>query len=143
MNSRDRYDSLLRYYAAKYDLDWLWLKAQMLVESSADPMARSEAGARGLMQFMPDTWREVMVDADPHNPELSIWAGARYMRQLMNRYGNDLPLALAAYNWGLGHLDRVLAQHPRDWHAFLPDETKDYLRHITTLQKGGLATAAA
>ncbi len=67
-------------------------------ESRMDPHARSAAGARGLLQLMPRTARSLGSSAD--NPRASISAGARYLSEMLNRFGGNLELALAAYNAG-------------------------------------------
>jgi soluble lytic murein transglycosylase-like protein len=65
-------------------------------ESRMNPRARSGAGARGLLQLMPQTARE--LGTSPDDPAASIRAGARYLSQMLKRFGGNLELALAAYN---------------------------------------------
>ena len=79
-------------------------------ESGYNPLARSAKGAKGLMQLMPDTAKRYGVD-NPLDPEQNIQGGAAYLRDLLKLFGNDLNLALAAYNAGEGSGDRV-RQHP-------------------------------
>ena len=74
-------------------------------ESRMNPHARSGAGARGLLQLMPQTARE--LGARPADPRASIRAGARYLSQLLKRFNGDLELALAAYNAGPTAVDRA------------------------------------
>ena len=69
-----------------------------------DPAAHSDAGALGLLQVMPGTAREVGLTA--YEPGANVLAGARYLRQLLDRYG-DVDLALAAYNAGPTTIDRA------------------------------------
>ena len=69
-----------------------------------NPAALSAAGARGLLQVMPGTARELGLTADI--PAANVLAGARYLRLLLDRYGN-LDLALAAYNAGPATIDRL------------------------------------
>jgi hypothetical protein len=76
------------------------LAAQLYAESNFNPFARSPAGAEGIAQFMPGT-AEAMGLRDPFDPAASIDAQARLMRDLLGRFGS-VPLALAAYNAGLG-----------------------------------------
>jgi len=134
MKSQDRYDSLLRYYASQYQLDWLLLKAQDMAESAMHPMAVSPVGARGLAQFMQNTWEEwrdgipgvqemppqSLAYLQPENPEACIHAQAAYMAWLIKHCG-EVRKALAAYNFGIG---RVLRGDP--W----PKETRDYVARI-------------
>ena len=74
-------------------------------ESRMNPRARSGAGARGLLQLMPQTARE--LGTSPDDPRASIRAGARYLSQLLKRFGGDLELALAAYNAGPTAVERA------------------------------------
>ena len=74
------------------------LVAVAYVESNMDPDARSHAGAEGLLQLMPATARELRADATV--PDQNVRAGARYLDQMLERFGGDLELALAAYNAG-------------------------------------------
>lgn len=127
MDFKDRYDSLLQYWAAQFNLDWKMVKAQMLAESAADPKARSSAGACGLMQFMPATWAEWGRGEDIFNPEASIRSGCAYMRWLTEQL-TEYDMALAAYNWGIGNLKRAVVAG--DWRGRLPQETATYLKRI-------------
>jgi len=70
-----------------------------------DPGARSGAGARGLLQLMPRTARA--LGATPDDPRTNISAGARYLSEMLSRFGGNLELALAAYNAGPAAVERV------------------------------------
>lgn len=85
--------------ATKYALDPNLVAAVIWAESSGDPDAVSSKGARGLMQLMPETARELGVREvlDPHE---NVEGGTRYLRQLLDAHEGDLSLALAAYNAG-------------------------------------------
>lgn len=105
------YDDLIRKYARKYGLDWRFVAAQMFQESGFDPKAKSWAGARGLMQVMPRTAREMGFDPkDLYDPETSIAAGTLYMHRMIQLKDPNQPLeeryrfALASYNAGYGHV---------------------------------------
>lgn len=125
MNASDRYDSLIAYYAELHGRDPRQVKRQIRVESAFTPTAKSAAGALGLMQFMPATWHDIgWPGEDPMNPEASIRAGCRYMATLEQMTGR-LDLALAAYNWGIGHILKIKAAP--DWRDLLPAETQGYL----------------
>jgi len=80
------------------------LVATALVESRMDPSAKSHAGARGLLQLMPATARELRLDGD--DPATNVLAGARYLRQMLDRFGS-VDLALAAYNAGPTAVERA------------------------------------
>jgi soluble lytic murein transglycosylase-like protein len=83
--------------AAKTGVPASLLVATAYVESRMDPSAQSGAGARGLLQLMPATARELRLDGD--DPATNVLAGAQYLHQLINRFGS-VDLALAAYNAG-------------------------------------------
>lgn len=133
MNKNDRYDSLIRFYAEKWGLDWKDCKAQLLQESRLDPKAVSKVGAEGLAQAMPGTWADyrkaISEQADPFNPESSIDFLGWYMASLLKQFV-ELEYALAAYNWGRGNLHRVLTLYGAKWRDHLPQETEDYLERI-------------
>lgn len=75
-------------------------------ESAFQPCAVSSKGAEGLMQLMPATQASLGVE-DPFDPEESLMAGARLLRELLSRYNGSLPLALSAYNAGPSRVDRA------------------------------------
>lgn len=132
MNPRERYQSLLDFYAAEHGVPAELLRAQMLTESNADPTARSPVGAEGLFQAMPGTFVEVMgTGHDPFNPETSIEFGVRYMARLLTYYHGTETLAVAAYNYGLRHVDHLLSTFGEQWRQHLPTETRDYLARVS------------
>ena len=81
------------------------VRAVMQVESAFNPRARSPKGALGLMQLMPATARQYGV-MNAFDPSENVRAGVSYLRALLDRYGNDETLALAAYNAGPGAVDK-------------------------------------
>ena len=85
--------------AQKYDLPVNLIKGVIRAESNFQVKAVSHAGAQGLMQLMPDTARELGVN-NPFNIEENIDGGSRYLRKMLDSFGGDLKLALAAYNAG-------------------------------------------
>src|SRR3954449_2086296 len=80
------------------------LVATAFEESHMDPNAHSGAGAKGLLQLMPATARELRLDGD--DPATNVLAGARYLRQMIDRFGS-IDLALAAYNAGPNAVERA------------------------------------
>jgi soluble lytic murein transglycosylase-like protein len=87
--------------ARAYQLEPALIHAVISAESGYNPLARSPKGAKGLMQLMPGTARRYGVD-NPLDPKQNIYGGAAYLRDLLTLFGNDLNLALAAYNAGEG-----------------------------------------
>jgi soluble lytic murein transglycosylase len=117
-------------------------------ESSFDSATISPAGARGLMQLMPGTAaavaRQIGMTVTPvalvFDPQQNMRLGIAYLREVLDRYGGNLPLALAAYNAGPGRVDQWLAENgdPRvgpvdmiDWIELIPfEETRDYVQRV-------------
>jgi soluble lytic murein transglycosylase-like protein len=105
-----RYAGLIESSAASNGLDPALVKAVIAVESAFDPLAQSPKGAIGLMQVLPETGERYGVAGDARrstaqklfDPATNLRIGARYLRDLLARFSNDLPLALAAYNAGEG-----------------------------------------
>ena len=126
------WDDLVRQAAERNALPATWVRAVLQAESAGDPHAVSGAGAMGLMQLMPGTWKEVRrtlnLGADPFDPHDNIAAGAAYLRWLHDRYGEAG--FLAAYNAGPGRYDDHLATGRP-----LPAETISYVEFVTRLMK--------
>ena len=103
------YDELVRKYSDHYGFDWRLVTAQMYQESKFNPEAKSHIGARGLMQLMPRTAKEMGVK-DISDPASSIRGGVKYLDWLRDRFDADLVISdrlwftLAAYNAGAGHV---------------------------------------
>jgi soluble lytic murein transglycosylase-like protein len=97
--------------AKRYGIDPRILSSVCFTESRYRLDAISPKGARGLMQFMPDTARRYGLQ-DPHDPRAAIDAGARYLRDLLFRFNGRLDLALAAYNAGEGTVESFLTGIP-------------------------------
>jgi hypothetical protein len=89
----------IREMAHRYGVSEALIAAVIAVESEYNPRAVSRKGAQGLMQLMPETASSLRVN-DPFDPRTNIEAGVRHLRRLMDRFDNNLPLVLAAYNAG-------------------------------------------
>lgn len=97
--------------AQRYGIDARLLRTVCFAESRFRVEAVSPKGARGPMQFMPDTATRYGL-ANPHDPKAAIDAGARYLRDLLQRFGGRVDLALAAYNAGEGTVESFLSGRP-------------------------------
>lgn len=118
---------------AKYDLPTGLLRSVATVESGGNPYATSGAGARGLFQFMPGTAKDLGIN--PLDPSQAANGAARYLRQLLNQTGGNLEDALAAYNWGIGNVQKK-------GRAASPLETQMYVPKVLAgLPTGAAATA--
>ena len=97
--SRNEINNLISKYADKNGLDEDFVKAVINQESGFNPNATSHCGAMGLMQLMPATAQGLGV-TNAYDAEQNIEGGTKYLKGLMDRFGNDKSLALAAYNAG-------------------------------------------
>jgi hypothetical protein len=96
-----RFDEFIRQASALYQIPEALVRAVIKVESDYDPRAVSYAGARGLMQLMPETAARMQVK-DINDPRENIFGGVRYLRVLANMFNGDLDLSVAGYNAGEG-----------------------------------------
>lgn len=119
--SRSTIDRYVAQSAAASGIDPALLAAMISNESGFNPYATSGAGARGLMQLMPQTAASLGV-TDAYDPEQNVRAGARYLRALLDRFGT-LQLAVAAYNAGPAAVERYGGVPP-----YL--ETRAYVRNV-------------
>lgn len=127
------FDAYVTEAATRANIPSAWITAVMRAESTGDASAVSPKGAMGLMQIMPDTWRELRttlnLGAYPYDPRDNIVAGAAYLRWLYDRYGDAG--FLAAYNAGPGRYEELLGGS-----RALPDETRKYVTRVTRLLRG-------
>ncbi len=125
-------DAAIEAAAARHHVDPSLVRSVVKVESNFNPNAVSRKGAMGLMQLMPATARSLNV-VNPFDPEQNVDAGVRHLRKLLDSYGGNVRLSLAAYNAGSGAVARSAGvPHFR--------ETQNYVRRITSLYNNGDAT---
>jgi soluble lytic murein transglycosylase-like protein len=120
--------------ARVYQLEPALIHAVISAESGYNPLARSPKGARGLMQLMPDTARRYGVE-NPLDPRQNIHGGAAYLRDLLTLFGNDMNLALAAYNAGEGAVMEYGHRIPpyRETIQYVPKVLSYYRRYKTMM----------
>jgi soluble lytic murein transglycosylase-like protein len=116
------YDSLIREVAERYGVEYALVKAVIKAESDFNRLAISSKGALGLMQLMPATAAQHMV-RDVFLPRDTLEGGCRHLRMLLDRYGGNLPLAIAAYNAGTRRVEEA---------GGVPSipETREYLARV-------------
>lgn len=130
-------EPLIKRHSSQQQLHPALIRAVIKAESNFDPRAVSRAGAIGLMQLMPQT--AVRLDVrDMFDPDENVGGGTKYLRQLLDRFHGNLPLALAAYNAGENVVDRYQSLPPID-------ETREYVRKVlryyrTFLVRDGVIT---
>ena len=125
-------DAAIDQAASRHNVDPSLVRAVIKVESNFNPNAVSRTGAMGLMQLMPQTARSLNV-VNPFDPQQNVDAGVRHLKRLMESYGGDVKLTLAAYNAGAGAVARSAGvPHFR--------ETRNYVRRITQLYYGDAAS---
>jgi len=135
--SEGELEPVIRRHSSRHQLHPALIRAVIKAESNFDPRAVSRAGAVGLMQLMPQT--AVRLDVrDMYDPDDNVGGGTKYLRQLLDRFHGNLPLALAAYNAGENAVDRYQALPPFD-------ETRQYVRKVlryyrTFLVRDGVIT---
>jgi soluble lytic murein transglycosylase len=115
------YDGLIGLTAREHQVQPALVKAVIAAESNFDSGAVSRKGAQGLMQLMPQTAEQLGV-SDPFQPSDNVRGGTRYLRSMLDRYG-DLSRALAAYNAGPTAVDRYGGVPPYP-------ETRDYVAKV-------------
>ena len=125
------YEHIVRGHARNYDLDPALVAAVIYQESKFDADARSDSGAVGLMQLLPETAKGIAARTggsrfevdDLLDPEINIRYGAWYLRHLLDKYGTERD-ALAAYNGGQGNVDRGVQF----------EETRHYVDNVLRLR---------
>ena len=121
------YNELISSAARRHQLSAGLVKAIIAAESAFNPRAVSRRGALGLMQLMPENCKRYGVK-DPFSAEENIDGGVRLLADLIRRYDGNLPLTLAAYNAGMGAVEKYGGVPPFA-------ETQDYVRRVLHLRQ--------
>ena len=127
-NKISPYDDMIKKYADKIGWDWRLVASVTYQESQFEPESKSWAGARGLMQIMPATARELNI-SDPSDPYESIRGGTAYLQQVWGKHENvtdsiqRIKFTLASYNCGYAHLkDAQRIAKRKDWDPIVWDD---------------------
>ncbi|MHB8069771.1 MAG: lytic transglycosylase domain-containing protein [Desulfobaccales bacterium] len=119
------FEGMIKTASARYQVPEELVKAVIKVESNFNPQATSPVGAMGLMQLMPGTARDLGVQR-PYDPRENIDGGTKYLRELLDRYDGNVPMAVAAYNCGMANVEK----------GRLPQETRSYLQLVSRHYNG-------
>lgn len=118
----EKYSSEIKKAAQTYDVPEKLIAAVMKQESNFNSSVVSSAGASGLMQLMPTTARYLGVE-DRFDPQQNIMGGAKYLRQMLDKFDNNIETALAAYNAGPGNVNKYGGIPPFT-------ETQNYVKNV-------------
>lgn len=123
-------EDIFREASETYQVDYNLLISMAKQESNFDPNSTSSSGAMGIMQLMPETAADLGVTS-PYDPYENIMGGAKYIRQMLDRYDGNTTLALAAYNAGSGNVAKYGGVPPFA-------ETQNYIKKITGYMETGV-----
>jgi hypothetical protein len=124
----DSYSNIIADASTKFGVEEWLIRGVIEAESRGKSDALSPKGAKGLMQLLDGTAKDLGV-LDSFNPSQNIYGGVKYLRQLLDRYNGNVEQALAAYNWGMGRVDALVKAGKFDI-ANLPKETQIYINRV-------------
>lgn len=125
INSKIDLEHIIDHASNSYNIDRNLITSVIKAESDFDPNCTSKKGAMGLMQLMPETAKELGAE-NPYDPYENVMAGTKYLKGLLKRYDNDTNSTLAAYNWGMGNLERNPGKLPRETRIYIARVNKFY-----------------
>ena len=129
-----RIDNAISMSSKKYGVDENLIRAIIKVESNFNPNCESSAGAKGLMQLMPENCRDLGV-SDPFNIEQNIDGGTRHIKEYLDKYNGDVEMALMAYNGGPTRMAKRGVKSIDDIYK-MPKETQNYVPKVMKYYKG-------
>lgn len=133
-STKTRIDNAIKVSSQKYGIDENLIRAIIKVESNFNPNCVSKAGAKGLMQLMPENCRDLNV-SDPFNIEQNIDGGTRHIKEYLDKYNGDVEMALMAYNGGPTRMARRGVKSIADIYK-MPKETQNYVPKVMKYYKG-------
>lgn len=134
LSKKDRIKNAINNCGEKYGVDKNLIKAIIKVESDFNPNTVSWAGAKGLMQLMPENCVSFGV-TDPFNIEQNVDGGVRHIKEYINRYNGDIKMALMAYNGGPTRMINRGVKSIDDLYK-MPKETQNYVSKVMNYYKG-------
>ena len=133
-NVNTRIDNAISISSKKYGVDENLIRAIIKVESDFNPNCVSSAGAKGLMQLMPENCRDLGV-SDPFDIEQNIDGGTRHIKEYLDKYNGDVEMALMAYNGGPTRMAKRGVKSIDDIYK-MPKETQNYVPKVMKYYKG-------
>lgn len=130
----ERIDKAIIISSKKYGVDENLIRAIIKVESNFNPNCVSKAGAKGLMQLMPENCRDLDV-TDPFDIEQNIDGGTRHIKEYLDKYNGDVEMALMAYNGGPTRMAKRGVKSINDIYK-MPKETQNYVPKVMKYYKG-------
>lgn len=131
---KSRIENAVEQASKKYNIDANLIKAIIKVESDFNPNTVSSAGAKGLMQLMPENCRDLGV-TDPFNIEQNIDAGTRHIKEYIDMFGGSIEMGLMAYNGGPGRMKSRGVESISDLYK-MPKETQNYIPKVMKYYRG-------
>jgi len=132
-----RYMPLVEMYSQQYGVSPALVAAICHVESKFRPDAQSSAGAQGMMQIMPSTWKyrtdKMGISGDPFDPKANIQVGTDYIAALISRFQGESDTqykAIASYNAGIGRVKDAIRDYGDNWISAIPSQTRSYINAV-------------